>query len=213
MYHLQTIYFVRHGESTANAGGITMAHDAIPLSAKGLKQGIEVVRHLPNEPSLVLTSGFYRAQQTAKVYSEITKTTPKIEPLLNEFSCVDASLLTGLNGAQRKPFVTNYWHEPTLTKRMGENADNFSEFTARVNNFLEKMQDLPHQTVVFGHGMWMGFLVWRCLGFECNSNEQMSLFRKFQTGLPMHNCAIYKFSTNDGENWQLQAVTSAPNDH
>jgi alpha-ribazole phosphatase len=210
---VKTIYFVRHGESTANAGGITMAHDAIPLSAKGLKQGIEVVRHLPSEPSLVLTSEFYRTKQTAKFYCKITETTPKIEPLLNEFSCVDASLLTGLNGAQRKPFVTDYWHEPTLTKRIGENADTFSEFTARVNGFSKKMQNLPHQTVVFGHGIWIGFLVWRCLGFECKSNEQMSLFRKFQTGLPMPNCAVYKLSTNGGENWQVQALANAANDH
>ncbi len=29
---MKTLTFIRHGESTANAGGITMAHDAIPLS-------------------------------------------------------------------------------------------------------------------------------------------------------------------------------------
>ena len=44
------IYFVRHGQSTANAGGVTMAHAEIPLTTLGRWQAALVATLLDVEP-------------------------------------------------------------------------------------------------------------------------------------------------------------------
>ena len=45
------IYFVRHGESVANAGGVTMEHAIIPLSPLGVAQAATVAEILDIDPS------------------------------------------------------------------------------------------------------------------------------------------------------------------
>ena len=60
------IYFVRHGQSTANAGGVTMAHAEIPLSDLGRRQAAMVAELLDVEPILLLSSTYVRAIETAR---------------------------------------------------------------------------------------------------------------------------------------------------
>ena len=96
------IYFVRHGESVSNAGGITMEHAKIPLTPRGYAQAIAVAGQLPAKPVRVLSSAFLRARETAKPYSERVGVMVEVQPLLNEFSAIDPSLLHGMNGAQRR---------------------------------------------------------------------------------------------------------------
>ncbi len=54
------IYFVRHGQSTANAGGMTMEHADIPLSQLGRAQATLLAALLEVQPVLVLTSTYLR---------------------------------------------------------------------------------------------------------------------------------------------------------
>lgn len=65
---MKSIYFIRHGESVANAGGVTMRHDLIPLSEIGLAQAQTIPDKLQIEPSLILVSNFIRTHQTAKPF-------------------------------------------------------------------------------------------------------------------------------------------------
>ena len=39
---MKTIYFVRHGESVANAGGITIPNAKIPLTEKGVNRTVKL---------------------------------------------------------------------------------------------------------------------------------------------------------------------------
>jgi phosphohistidine phosphatase SixA len=87
------IYFVRHGESVSNAGGITMAHADIALTPRGQAQAIAVAEQLPAQPSRVLSSAFLRARQTARPYCDRVGATVEVQPLLNEFSALDPALL------------------------------------------------------------------------------------------------------------------------
>lgn len=48
---MKTITFIRHGESVSNADGITMPHNAIPLSALGLRQAATLANALNEEPA------------------------------------------------------------------------------------------------------------------------------------------------------------------
>ena len=47
-----TLYFVRHGQSVANAGGVTMEHAIIPLSPLGMVQAARVAEFTAELPDL-----------------------------------------------------------------------------------------------------------------------------------------------------------------
>ncbi|MDI9333831.1 MAG: histidine phosphatase family protein [Cytophagales bacterium] len=201
---MKTITFIRHGESTANAGGITMAHDIIPLSSQGERQAQALAPLLPTTTSKVLASSYQRAQQTAMPYCERIGATLELHPLLHEFSTIDPAMLAGMDGAQRKPFVEEYWRESSLTRRMGEHAETFEEFELRVAAFIPVMKTLPDKTVIFGHGMWTAMLIWQLMGFTCKDVLGMKAFRRFQIGLPMPNCAVYRLVGSEGDSWRAQ---------
>jgi alpha-ribazole phosphatase len=206
---MKTIIFVRHGESTANAGGITMAQAEIPLSELGTQQAKALAPLLAAKPALILTSGYLRTQQTSKPYCERVGMVTKVNTLLNEFSAIDPALIAGMDGAQRKPFMVDYWSEPNMTRRMGKAADTFAEFVQRVTTFARGMDTLPDGTVIFGHGIWIGLLVWQSLGFTCADDAGMKAFRRFQLGLPMPNCAVYQLVQVASSRWLPRAVFKA----
>jgi broad specificity phosphatase PhoE len=202
---MKTITFIRHGQSVANAGGITVAHHAIPLSELGELQATALSKLLPEQPSLILTSSFIRAQQTATPFTTRVGKAAEVHSLVHEFDNFDLNLIAGMNGAQREPLREAFWQEADPNKRMGIAAETFAEFDQRVQTFLPHSQDLPDQTMVFGHGMWIGMLIWKLLGFSASDSLGMKSFRRFQTGLPMPNCAVYHFREVASGHWHARA--------
>jgi broad specificity phosphatase PhoE len=130
---------------------------------------------------------------------------PKTQPLLNEFSCIDPARIQGMNGEQRRPIADAYWELGDPAKRLGENADTFQEFEQRVAAFILDLDILPDKTLLFGHGIWFGMLIWKLLGFSANDCEGMKAFWRFQLGLPMPNCAVYYQESPVPGHWRLRA--------
>ena len=87
------IYCVRHGQSTANAGGMTMEHAAIPLSRLGIAQAEVLAGLLDSAPSRILVSSYVRALETAAPYCARVGHQAETHPLLHEFSALDADQL------------------------------------------------------------------------------------------------------------------------
>ena len=191
---MRTITFVRHGQSFANAGGVTMEHAAIPLTDLGRQQAVAVVQLLPPEPTEVLTSPFLRAVDTSLPYCGQVGLAARQVKDLHELDSIDADLLMGLSGEQRRPFGEAYWAEADPLRRMGPRAETFQEFTQRVERFrTEQMPALSANTVVFGHGTWMAMLIWQLKGFVVRGGADMRAFRQFHLDLPMPNAAVYRF--------------------
>jgi alpha-ribazole phosphatase len=203
---MKTITFVRHGQSVANAGGVTMAHDAIPLTPLGQRQAAALANVLAQRPEKILVSPYLRAQQTAQPLCDKLGLQPELHPLMHEFSTLDSARMAGLTGAQRWPHVQAYWHAADPSLRTGENAETFEEFNARVAQFQGELPQLPHGTLCFGHGMWFALLIWRLLGFGTADSQGMSAFRRFQQGLPMPNCAVYHLVQAPDGHWRVQGV-------
>ena len=190
---MKTIHFVRHGESVANAGGITMPNAQIPLTEKGHEQAKRVAEMLPSNTSLILCSEFLRAQQTAGYFADKVNLAVETEPLLNEFNTLCHTLIDGLTGEQRKPIAEKYWAKADPHVVMGPTAESFFQSSRRVADFHEYvLQELPDQTVIFGHGMWFGMLCWRILGFDYFDSWAMRAFRRYQSSMPMPNCFSYQ---------------------
>lgn len=112
---------------------------------------------------------------------------------MHEFDNFDLNLIAGMNDSQREPLRESYWQEADPNKRMGTAAETFAEFDQRVEEFLPHLQDLPDQTMVFGHGMWIGMLIWKLLGFSAGDSLSMKSFRRFQNGLPMQIVLFINF--------------------
>ncbi len=65
---MKTITFIRHGQSVANAGGISVAHHAIRLSRLGELQADLLSMLLPVKPALILTSSFIPTRSTNSLF-------------------------------------------------------------------------------------------------------------------------------------------------
>ena len=202
---MKTITFVRHAESLANAGGVTMPHEAIPLSELGHRQAVALAASRSVTPAAVLVSGMVRTHQTAAPLCDRFGVTAQVHPGLNEFSVIDPALIAGLDGPQRKPFVKAYWSDPDPHRRQGVNADTFAEFASRVQAFMLEMEALPDSAVIVGHGIWFGLLHWLLLGYGANDAGDMDAFRRFQQALPMPNCAAFTLTHAGAKRWSIQA--------
>ena len=201
----KTITFIRHGQSLANAGGITMDHHAIPLTELGVHQAKHLAESLEIEPSVFFVSELVRTHQTAKPFCDKYSIQPTIHPLLNELSCIDPQLIQGMDGKQRRPIADAYWQEADPHKRLGENADTFAEFAQRIDQFLPELETLPDRSVLFGHGIWFGMLVWKVFGFSTHTSQDMKAFRRFQLDFPMPNCAVYCLESPNLGFWNVRA--------
>lgn len=191
---MSRILFVRHAESVANACGITMPNNEIPLSEAGIQAARGLAEKLPAEPALVLVSRALRTQQTARPYCDRTGAVPVVEPLLDELSIICPSLIQGMDGVQRRQVVRPLWEEPDPHRRAGPRADTFMEFQERVRCFAdERLGQLPSGTVIFGHGIWCGMLQWQQEGHWADDAEGVLAFRHYQQELRMINCGLVRF--------------------
>lgn len=187
------LLFVRHGESTANAGGLTMQDGIIPLSPLGHAQASALALQLPASPSTVLCSPFLRTRETARPYVSRTGVEATLHDDLHEFRNFDHGLLEGMDGTQRRPIALAYWNDPDPDRRMGTGAETFSEFAARVGRFIhDELPRLTDGTVVFGHGRWIGMLLWQLSGNVAHGAQGMRDYWTFMRSLPMPNAAIYR---------------------
>ena len=158
-------------------------------------------RNLAGPASAVAVSRFVRAQQTALPYCQRFNLHPQVDADLDEFSLIDAALIEGLDGAQRKPFVQAYWTGPDLHRRLGENADTFAEFVERVRRFQHRMNTLQDGAVIFGHGIWLAMLSWLLQGRGVDNRQEMGAFRAFQLELSMPNCAVFEVARHGVQSW------------
>ncbi len=200
-----SVYFIRHGQSSANAGGRSVESKEVPLTAKGRHQARLLAENFDLVPELVLVPKLRRAQETAAPYCARHNLTPRLEPLLNEFETLSYELIDGLDGDQRRPLVQAYWQEAVPDGLTGPLAESFLDFAGRVEAFRTRvLPQLPPGAVCFGHGMWFGLLVWQIMGFACDNSLAMKAFRRFQLGFPLPNAMVYELSGPDGLNWNIR---------
>lgn len=196
---------VRHGQSSSNAGGVSMENHLIPLTPLGQQQAQALATLLPAQPASVYASPFLRALQTAEPYVQRTGSALHMMETLQEFQMLDMARVQGMTGAERHPLAQQYWQQADPHLRMGAGAETFQEFHQRVQDFHQgTLPGLPAGTVLFGHGTWMAMLCWQLLGFAQGDSQSMGMFHVFKQGLPMPNGAVYQLYWQHGL-WRIQA--------
>ena len=195
---MKTLYLIRHAQSEANAGGISKPERDIALSPLGREQAQALVARLARS-NHVYVSELRRTHETAAPYCRAHGITPQVLPQLNEFSCLAFDRIRGMDGTARRPLADAYWQRADPLECTGAGADSFAAFNQRLSAFLAHYPQLEDGSLLFGHGIWIGLLAWRLLGFSAETAADMAAFRRFQTGLPMPNTAV----------WQLQGDSIA----
>ena len=205
-----TVYLIRHGQSQANVGGITLENPLVPLTELGELQAQALAPLLPATAATIWSSPFKRALDTAAPYCARLGQTAATHDDLREFETVDTVQLRGSTSAEREVIVARYWLESDPDLRSGPAAETFREFHDRVTRARTKfLPSLPDGTIVFGHGMWMALLFWQMWGFHQVDHIGMRLFRRFQLGFATPNAVAYGITQVAPGHWVIKVDEAA----
>jgi broad specificity phosphatase PhoE len=161
-----TVRFIRHGESLANAGGVTAEPDAVPLTLRGREQAEAISRGFTTPPDLIVTSPYVRA------HASITPTTSRFPQVpieiwpVQEIEMLARARRIHTSSADRRPWIEDYWARGDPDYVDGPGAESYREFVGRVRTCLARLAsladtaDAPNNITIFGHGQFMKAVYW-----------------------------------------------------
>lgn len=153
---MQTILLIRHGESVANAGGVSSgAPDDIPLTDLGFKQAHQVANLFSTTPDWVISSPFLRAKQTAQPTLQRFPICHYAVWPIQEFTYLSPSTCVGTTVEDRRARVQAYWDAADPDYVDGEGAESFNNLLARVETMLACLKPMQGTVVLFTHGQVM----------------------------------------------------------
>lgn len=151
------LILIRHGETKEGRRGILLGRLPGMLTAKGKKFAGKAGRTLagfPDPPKLVVASDLRRAQDTARIISQIVHKPLKVNPLLRERSGGNAEGKTGHQINWRK------YEEKTLASRCHTGGESFRDVKKRAVAFLRKIQrEKRTPIVVVSHAVVLSMLL------------------------------------------------------
>ncbi|HWP60988.1 MAG TPA: histidine phosphatase family protein [Candidatus Paceibacterota bacterium] len=186
---MKTVYIVRHGESSSNAGGIILGGDKTPLTEKGREQPLFVGKRLSHLPvELVVASSYLRARQTGDIIAEHLGKPIEYSDLFVEWrqgshrvgaDVADPELLKEMKS------LIEHMHDED---RRVIDEENFSDLNERAGQALSFLAERPEEhIVVVSHGWFTPILFGKAImgedftGRDCE--HLMKSMRLFNTGL------------------------------
>jgi broad specificity phosphatase PhoE len=135
--------FIRHGQSTGNAG--VPCHDlaSIELTELGWRQAREVARAWTEAPTLIVTSPYLRTRQTAEATIQRFPNVPVEVWSIEEFTYLQPSRWNGTRSSERMPHLERYWTDADPTYCDGDGAESFGTLLRRAEAALARLAALP----------------------------------------------------------------------
>lgn len=200
-----TVRFIRHGESVANAGGVTEQPHSVPLTTLGREQAEELSRSFAGPPDLIITSPYLRARHTAAPAAARFAHVPLEVWPVHEICCLAPGRCVGTTSMQRRPWVEAFWERADPHHRDGEGAESYTEFAGRVRAALGRLAMLPPLDVtVFSHGQFMKAIEWEIVqGSPPMDADAMRGFRATHIAAPIGNAEGFLLLW-DGESWRIE---------
>jgi broad specificity phosphatase PhoE len=196
--------FIRHGESLANAGGITAEPASIPLTSRGHEQAQTFARALKHALGLIITSPYIRARDTAAPVADRFPDTPLEVWPVQEFSSLSPDRRMYTTAEQRRPWVEAFFDRADPHFRDGPHSETFAELIERVRTTLDRLTSLPALTAyVFSHGQFMKAMqmdIEHC--FPTVTPEVMSAFWAEHCSHPIQNLGGFT-AIWDGMSWSV----------
>lgn len=176
--------FIRHGQSTGNAG--VPCHDlsTIELTELGWRQAREVARGWTEAPTLIVTSPYLRTRQTAEATIQRFPDVPVEVWPIEEFTYLQPSRWNGTRSAERMPHLERYWSGADPAYCDGEGAESFGTLLRRAEAALDRLAALPSPgpVYVFSHGQFIQAV--RSVVTETALDDRGKMLRFWRKGEP-----------------------------
>ena len=187
------VWFIRHGESVANAGARTIEAATYPLSNLGFRQAGQLAAALEVEPDLIVVSPYVRARQTAEPAIRRFPNARVEEWRVHEVQYLSPALCVDTTQDDRNGMALAYWQRCDPHHAEAE-AESFAEFCARVGDAIESAARRSERRIfVFCHGRVMQAIAWLVLTRPAAiDGAAMREFSNFMNGVAVPNCAILK---------------------
>ncbi|WP_242140595.1 histidine phosphatase family protein [Sphingomonas sp. TREG-RG-20F-R18-01] len=149
--------FVRHGQSTANAGNPSNDLASIELTELGWQQANAVAKAWEENPTLIITSPFLRTQQTAAPTIVRFPDVPVEVWPIEEFTYLQPSRWNGTLSSARAAYVEGFWSTADPTYCDGEGAESFATLLRRAEATLDRLSALSPDALayIFSHGQFI----------------------------------------------------------
>jgi broad specificity phosphatase PhoE len=186
------VWYIRHGESEANAGLATETPGKTALTALGHQQARKAATAFSKAPDLIVTSKYTRAIQTAQYTIERFPTVPVETWESHEFTYLSPVLLGSTTMKERWPIAHAYWERLDPDYIHGEGAESFAEFIGRIKTMQDEILRRNGKFIaVFGHGFMMKGMLWaHLLDSHDVTVEYMQRFYAFNRTFDVPNCAV-----------------------
>lgn len=190
------LWLIRHGESEANAGGLSTTLGATPLTDRGHRQAKAVAKTFADPPRLIVVSSFVRSKQTADhtcarfAYGGfLFKEWP-----VQEWSFLDPERYCGTTKADRTPAVQEYLQRSDPDYRDSPGAESFTDLIARIRDVGDRLDSLPEvisSIAVFTHERFIKAFLWKLF---CESvvpkSAQVASYCAFADSFTVPNCLM-----------------------
>ena len=198
------VRFIRHGESVANAGGVTAEPAGIALTALGREQALAIARGLAAAPDLIITSPYIRARDSAAPTAARFPDVPVEVWPVQEFASLAFARCENTTAMQRRPWVEDHWALADPDRIDGPGAECYAGLVGRVRAALKRLSELSACSVaVFSHGQFMKAVQWEIVaGSPPVTPETMRAFRAFHAAAPIANAEGFIARWN-GERWRI----------
>ena len=135
--------FIRHGQSTGNAGLPSPDLASIALTELGHAQAQAVAAAWIETPALIVTSPYLRTQQTAApTIARFPDVPVEIWPI-EEFTYLQPARWNGTRSAERLPYLERYWQAADPDHCDGDGAESFATMLRRAEAALTRLAALP----------------------------------------------------------------------
>lgn len=213
---MKDVWFIRHGQCTANIGDATRSAHEAHLTARGWQEAYAIADYLSYLPehklTRIISSPYIRARQTALATQDLFGI-KSVETLpVQEFNYLALPNKVSTTSAQRSPLVKDYWERCKPLYRHRDRAESFADFIGRVQSVLNKLRGQKYKEdtfiVVFSHHQFMQAIRWlleregEIYARDLQPSE-MRDFHTFAKSCPIPNGAIVKaaFSQNKYYLW------------
>ncbi|MEI6494786.1 MAG: histidine phosphatase family protein [bacterium] len=200
------VYFVRHGESETNAGGLRLGAET-PLTELGLKQAVDIAGRLVNlKIDKFVSSPWLRAKQTSEIVAKKINLPIIYSDLLVELG--KPSELIGLtkNDPEAQRILTEVWDHYIDPVWHYSDEEKIPEIMARADKALTYLADLDCENLlVVTHGNFLRFLVPVAL---FGQKFDLATMKKWHEGTAIYNASftVMEFKPSEEDNpgkWRL----------
>ncbi len=203
------VTFIRHGQSTANAGIPALDVASIPLTDLGREQAEALAASWAVVPLLIAVSPFQRTQLTAAPTMRRFPQVPVEVLPMQEFSYLQPGRWTGTSYVMSE--VERYWTACDSEYCDGPGAESFSMLLRRVERTLARLAKLPESGLVlaFSHGHFMQAVRLSLLHPEWTDQRKMERFWDFDSQHPFANAETMQLRRTAAGVWNVEARLQA----